>query len=637
MARAMTVTKTRNVQDDTISFPVLTYTDAEPRHDLQDIHNRGSQHHLNQNVTQWDFPRPKVADGRSSRKPPPPSIGATFDFQLTAPPDEVIPLSARSARSPIGLHTIGVALGSPGMLDSQNELPPPRFNASVHASQQSPQLGKSRWKKIGGLFKAKNALALPVTNADGTSINAEVHSKDKAIINTNKTKPKKEEATEEWPKMEVESKPSGDKTTPAKRSRKFSFSGKKPSKEKNGDVSPMLELNIPDVQMERYSVMFSNVMTKNQRPSLLARRSKTLDHLRVPSSNVRRDSRDLMSEDMLIQVQDFITSKAPPVPQRRATSPARSSFTLFPTSQPSKAAQVLGTQNFSRGPSPLMRSNTLPVESPSKVSHDQPRPFANNNSLSSFESPVIANLFTESCNTPQSSNGSIRREEKPLPAIKPERPAAPPRSQTTSPQVPPKPNKAPVHTNNLNTYKKPTDQKQQRAHQKTAGPRHKPRPIDTRPTEKTRPVLNVKTSHTSPPKPPAKDSASASHKPSPTCIPIKSKSMDDVSRMNSPAKVASPLTVRTSSKMAGPVITEREIRSPESYTNKKLPKIEVSTARSISVSKGRKQMLVPIASRVDQLHPSERLVERRAMTPTITDVQYGHRHAVSQELQIESM
>ena len=34
------------------------------------------------------------------------------------------------------------------------------------------------------------------------------------------------------------------------------------------------------------------------------------------------------------------------MPQRRATSPAQSSFTLFPTSQPSKAAQVLGTHNF---------------------------------------------------------------------------------------------------------------------------------------------------------------------------------------------------------------------------------------------------------------------------------------------------
>jgi hypothetical protein len=33
----------------------------------------------------------------------------------------------------------------------------------------------------------------------------------------------------------------------------------------------LLSVDIPDVQMERYSVMFSNVVNKNQKPSLLAR------------------------------------------------------------------------------------------------------------------------------------------------------------------------------------------------------------------------------------------------------------------------------------------------------------------------------------------------------------------------------
>lgn len=69
----------------------------------------------------------------------------------------------------------------------------------------------------------------------------------------------------------------------------------------------------------------------------------------------------------------------------------------------------------------------------------------------------------------------------------------------------------------------------------------------------------------------------------------------------------------------------------------KIPTIEVSIARSISVSRGKRQMLVPIAARVDHLHSNERLIERRPMTPRITDVTYGHKHAVSQELQIESL
>lgn len=48
-------------------------------------------------------------------------------------------------------------------------------------------------------------------------------------------------------------------------------------------------------------------------------------------------------------------------------------------------------------------------------------------------------------------------------------------------------------------------------------------------------------------------------------------------------------------------------------------------------------MLVPIGARVDNLHANERFIERRPMTPQIMDVSYGHKHAVSQELQIESL
>lgn len=72
-------------------------------------------------------------------------------------------------------------------------------------------------------------------------------------------------------------------------------------------------------------------------------------------------------------------------------------------------------------------------------------------------------------------------------------------------------------------------------------------------------------------------------------------------------------------------------------TVRKTPTVEVSIARSVSVSRGKRQMLVPITARVDHLHPNERLIERRPMTPRITDVTYSHKHAVSQELQIESL
>ncbi|KAJ6115406.1 hypothetical protein N7486_001184 [Penicillium sp. IBT 16267x] len=592
MARATTMTKTRTGQNETISVPVLTYTDALPRDDLRDIHP--SERHMDP-TRQWSSPQPGVADGQPKEKP---GVSAIFDFQLTAPPEELTPTSARPNRSPVGSHTIGVALGSPGLVDSQEVLPSPRFNSGVFNEGSEQTRKSSKWKKIGGLFRAKNTLTSPATPPTPPKDGGP---KDKS--NTNKVA-EKEDASEEWPKIEVEPKV-GNHISP-KRSRKFSISGRKDSKDK-GVASPMLNVNIPDVQMERYSVMFSNVMNKNHKPSLLARRSKTLDNLRVPSA------------------QDFLTAKLPPVPRRRATSPShtRSSFTLFPAAQPPKAAQALGTQNFSRGPSPLLRSNTLPVSPKASPSvRDLPRP-PNNNSLSSFGSPVIPKLVSGGSNTPVSAN-SYRREDKPLPPIKPEPPVA--RSRTVSPQVQlPQPRRT------------QSDRNIKSANQATP-----PERSTTEPIRSVRPNLKVQTELRGPPTP-AKDriipkSASA--------LSAKITPRKQSSRIMSPALVQSPMEIKSSpakeiksspAKVLQPVVTEREISSPISKPRKKASKIEVSTARSISVSKGKRQMLVPIGTRVERLIPNERFIERRAMTPTITGVQYGHRHGISQELQIESM
>lgn len=84
-----------------------------------------------------------------------------------------------------------------------------------------------------------------------------------------------------------------------------------------------------------------------------------------------------------------------------------------------------------------------------------------------------------------------------------------------------------------------------------------------------------------------------------------------------------------------PIVTEREIDPKEK--SPQVPMIEVSIARSISVSKGKRQMLVPIGSRMAQFGTNERFVDRKALIPRVADAQFGHRHAISQELQIESL
>lgn len=286
MASTLTTVHTRKAPNmEGISFPVLTYTDAMPRDDLRRIDDGRHEHGK---IESWGFPRPQTSDGHTNKNPPP-GGNATFDFRLTAPPDEVLPSSARSDRSPRGPHMIGIALGSPSMLDPEGPLPPPRFNTSIFTQPQGGHLPPSRktskWKKIGGLFRVKNAPASDEDNA-----RPERH-KNLAVQNrpsASDRKPKQRRGSmEEWPLIEIDPEATGDKTSRQQPSRNFSMSVRKPSEDTNDKEGLQLDVKIPDIQMERYSVMFSKVMDRNQRPSLLARRAKTLDSLRVPNAEVR--------------------------------------------------------------------------------------------------------------------------------------------------------------------------------------------------------------------------------------------------------------------------------------------------------------------------------------------------------------
>ena len=260
-----------------ISFPVFVYTDSQSRNDLDtldDTHQQSFDERM-----QWDSSRPRTADGPSTREPP--CAGATFDFRLTAPPDEVIPSRYRPEGSPVGPHIIGVALGSPSMLASEGDVPSPRLPTSIYATRakQLEPPRSSKWKKIGGLFRAKNALAEPV-NYSRTSRPKNYPSKDNKRPARTPTKlSKRRESTEEWPRLRTE-RTSNERRPPEN----FSVPGN--TYQRALDRSPLLEVNIPDGQMERYSVMFGSLMDRDQKPSLLARRCKTLDNLHIPSTQV---------------------------------------------------------------------------------------------------------------------------------------------------------------------------------------------------------------------------------------------------------------------------------------------------------------------------------------------------------------
>ncbi|CRL17434.1 unnamed protein product [Penicillium camemberti] len=638
MARGVTTVQSRTQPTkDTISFPVLTYSDALPRNDLHTLET--SQHPAQPAmVGQWDFSQPSTGDGWFRK--PPPAEGATFDFRITAPPDEAIQ-TTRSGRTQTEEHMIGIALGSPGLLTKDEPLPPPRFDTSIFA-ERDPAHKPSKWKKIGGFFKAKNALTSLPDSAQESEVKPQSNNY-KLPEKPQKARLRKN-SMEEWPKIEIDPRnmPGRSIQTP-QRSRTLSL-GNKPPKVEPSTQRLLLSVDIPDVQMERYSVMFSDVVNKNQKPSLLARRARTLDNLRVPDAN------------------GFLKSPTPPpMPQRRATSPAQSSFTLFPTSQPSKAAQVLGTHNFSRGPSPLVRANTLPAESPSKMPAPQTHHGSNMGSLSSFESPVIPKLFSERSNTPQSSNSY----DKPLPAIRPEpqstssplQKSAQPEKKTPSPQKTRQ--QQSVQSHNIVATKPVT---QPRIHPQprkdslprsiikqpqVTSPQHKTtqnQPHKTsshrRTNDSARPHLRVQTEGR--PQASTNDMLSPSRSRSPPSAlnPTQSKIdriMSPLSASTGPRSAVSPADSTRMPFTDAVETIETAEEEPEPEPRHPTPRIEVSTARSVSVSRAKRQVLVPIGMRIDHLDPEERVVHRRPMTPQITDAHRGHRPGVSQELRIECL
>lgn len=106
-----------------------------------------------------------------------------------------------------------------------------------------------------------------------------------------------------------------------------------------------------------------------------------------------------------------------------------------------------------------------------------------------------------------------------------------------------------------------------------------------------------------------------------------------------------------SSPILSPLVSSRPVVSPSANEtalfppprttsrreNVSIPAIEVSVARSVSVSKGKKQVIVPVKPRANQWNSSnERLVARQAKTPTVTNPQYGHRPGLSQDVRIET-
>ncbi|KAL4865900.1 hypothetical protein BDV12DRAFT_141023 [Aspergillus spectabilis] len=560
-----------------ISKPVLKYTDALPRNDLREIEPGISYSRPIHQVVKIEQPSPPPERHNVRRKTETPAPG--FDFQITAPPAEVV--LPENTGLGVDESMIGIALGSPRLLEPQSRttqrIPPP--TPPDERPSSALQRKSSKWRKIGGLFKAKSTIA-PTANKPFYQVRGEAegplqgstHSIDYKSRRRADTKAGPIENTEVWPCLVSENEAIA-----------------RPQESKPKMPEALLHVEIPTVEMERYSVMFGGLLN-NSRPSLLSRRSKTLDDVTIPG----REPSPLLVP-----------------PRRRATSPTGSStpnFTLFPITPASKASKILGTQNIPQAPDTLRRTGT-PLEEPSqqRLSTEQGRSTLKRQPSHCPQASVTSFL----------SSTSIGSDDEPLLIHKIER---------------------------VRTFAGMEEPKWEIINRKAP-----PFPEDQTQTQSPPKKLTINTREL------RSDSSSTTSTTTATASTIINSGSSSPILSPLPATyTAPPLNMALKPK---PIFPKRTVSMKPTSTPTDLdpegppiPTIEVSIARSVSVSKGKRQMLVPVRTvrtgtghayahhqTHHKLDSNEKLVERRrqAKTPMVRGGDYGHRPGVSQDVRIE--
>ncbi|KAL9618635.1 MAG: hypothetical protein Q9160_006676 [Pyrenula sp. 1 TL-2023] len=381
-----------------VGNPTLQFTDAQPRHDL---HALGQISASNRPGTR-DSPRAfndagdrPTTSGNASRQNARPPAQTAKSFNLypnESPRHKPARLNVTATADEGG--GIGMALGSPThpppRQHPQASNPSPLINSDALShdehlyEEQSGRNKPGKWKKIGGLFKAKNAFAQPGQSTPFYSLSNQYA----ASVSPNPDP--KQQPTDTWPlpqPMPPGMTAKAQKVTghgfgpkPINLAQRYDLDGSKPSIESNrsaprpgngpqarrgssgndgvaalksfesstmfskASALPSLDVDIPDAQMERYSIMFGTLLGGSS-SNLLARRSRMLEKLRTidDETNHVPDLPNGSKDNSLL---------APHTQTRRATSPSKSpSFNLFPNTD---------TERDGRR-SPIPRSFTAPA------------------------------------------------------------------------------------------------------------------------------------------------------------------------------------------------------------------------------------------------------------------------------------
>ncbi|PYI03095.1 hypothetical protein BO78DRAFT_208001 [Aspergillus sclerotiicarbonarius CBS 121057] len=538
MARGTFLGRSRTIrQAEAISSTASKQSDARPRKDLKCIEDGANQGRQAPQAHR-DFQRTGTSEGRQQKK-----------LQALSPVDtQVPPLPSSPILSPTGTDNgangslIGVALGSPRMVEphvpmSQTLETSP---AKPAETQTRPALQRkpSKWKKIGGLFKAKAAMtAAPNQPFYQVRLEDEWPMQDSTFSFDQQPRAQPEKlaspisATEGWPSLEPEVRPQAHEQ---ERSKEYINVSPK-AEEQPLPSGPLLQVEIPDIQLERYSVMFGGVLSKNRPPSLI-RRSQTLQDISAPAPEV-----------------DIPPTPELEPPRRRSTSPTRSkspNFTLFPSTQVSKASKVLGSQNLPRGPSPMHKSQTSLAES-----HQE-------NEEKEKNSLVL--MVHQPSHKPQNSMSSflssttIGSEDEQL------------LLQKLGP---------------VRSYIDAREPEWEIINRK---------PPAKEPTQDAPPTLRIDTQMTSP------ETARYESTLSPTTnTPVNAPRQKNEGLSPANRRVSS-----TSPRRMSPGNEDKDMNPTEPKNPG--PAVEISIARSVSVSRGRRQVLVPIRPRQDRPDPSER-------------------------------
>lgn len=292
MARGTFLGRSRTIrQAEAGSSPTSKHPDMLPRKDqkcIEDGANKGRPApHVNRS-----FHRPGVSEGHQQKK-----MQAMSPINTEAPPLLSSPVSSPvSTDNDMNGSLIGVALGSPRMIDPQ--VPTSQMQETVPVKPAEPQTRPSlqrkpsKWKKIGGLFKAKAAMTAPPNQPfyqvrldnewpmQGSTYSFDQQPKAQPSGHENPASPTS--GTDAWPSLVPEIQTS---TQEPQQSHADATSGSPQEKERSLGSGPLLQVDIPDIQLERYSVMFGGVLKKN-RPSSMSRRSKNLEDSNPPTEQV---------------------------------------------------------------------------------------------------------------------------------------------------------------------------------------------------------------------------------------------------------------------------------------------------------------------------------------------------------------